>query len=67
MDVLPIFVNITSTILHVLPLEKHSYTCQTLDFWPSEKCDYGNCSWVEMGLMELDFDDQVDIFKQFFL
>ena len=26
---------------------------------PSNKCDYGNCSWTDMGLMELDFENPI--------
>ena len=33
--------------------------CATLDFWPSTKCDYGNCSWVDTGAMALDFDNSI--------
>ena len=33
--------------------------CANFDFWPSTKCDYGNCSWVESGLMELDFENNI--------
>ena len=33
--------------------------CANFDLWPSTKCDYGNCSWVESGLMELDFENNI--------
>ena len=27
----------------------HPFVCVNFDWWPNEKCDYGNCSWVDNG------------------
>ena len=37
----------------------HPYVCANFDWWPDEKCDYGNCSWVGNGINKLDFDNKV--------
>jgi len=55
-----LFAVTTSTLPKAhLPLRDHSYVCATLDFWPSTKCDYGNCSWVDTGFMALDFENPI--------
>ena len=33
------------------------FVCYTLDWWPNEKCDWGNCSWVDTSVNKLRFDD----------
>ena len=42
------------------------FVCYTLDWWPNEKCDWGNCSWVDTSVNKLRFDDQllIDAAKQ---
>jgi hypothetical protein len=30
-----------------------NFVCATLDWWPSDKCDYGTCLWVRAGLLNL--------------
>lgn len=32
-----------------------NFICATLDWWPSEKCDYNQCPWGEAGLFNLVF------------
>ena len=33
--------------------------CANFDWWPDDKCDYGNCSWTGNGLNKINFDDVV--------
>ena len=35
------------------------YICYTLDWWPDQKCDWGNCSWVGTSVNHLNFDDSL--------
>lgn len=30
-----------------------NFICATLDWWPSEKCDYNQCPWEKAGLLNL--------------
>jgi heparanase 1 len=30
-----------------------NFICATLDWWPSEKCDYNQCPWGKAGLLNL--------------
>ena len=30
-----------------------NFVCATLDWWPSEKCDYNQCPWGKAGLLNL--------------
>ncbi|XP_048136707.1 heparanase-like protein 1, partial [Rhodamnia argentea] len=36
-----------------------SFICATLDWWPSGKCDYGQCPWGLAGILNLDLDNKI--------
>ncbi|XP_063937829.1 heparanase-like protein 2 [Daucus carota subsp. sativus] len=35
------------------------FICATIDLWPSTKCDYNQCPWPKVGLLELDLKNKV--------
>ena len=35
------------------------FTCVTLDWWPSSKCDYGNCPWGQNSALNIDLQSVV--------
>ncbi|KAL4184371.1 hypothetical protein AMTRI_Chr10g225300 [Amborella trichopoda] len=34
-----------------------NFVCATLDWWPSDKCNYGECPWIEAGILNLDLEN----------
>lgn len=50
-----VYVNGTTSIGFV----DEDFICATLDWWPSQKCDYGTCSWGNASLLNLDLNNKV--------
>ncbi|KAG0470287.1 hypothetical protein HPP92_016987 [Vanilla planifolia] len=36
-----------------------NFICATIDWWPSEKCDYGSCSWGEASILNLQLSNPI--------
>ncbi|XP_059648796.1 heparanase-like protein 2 [Cornus florida] len=36
-----------------------NFICATLDWWPSDKCDYNQCPWGKAGLLNLDLGNKI--------
>ncbi|CAK7326172.1 unnamed protein product [Dovyalis caffra] len=36
-----------------------NFICATLDWWPSEKCDYNQCPWEKAGILNLDLNNKI--------
>ncbi|KAF7827997.1 heparanase-like protein 2 [Senna tora] len=36
-----------------------NFICATLDWWPSDKCDYGQCPWEQAGILNLDLNNTI--------
>ncbi|KAJ7943376.1 Heparanase-like protein [Quillaja saponaria] len=36
-----------------------NFVCATLDWWPSNKCDYNQCPWGKAGILNLDLNNKI--------
>ncbi|QHO36367.1 hypothetical protein HN51_029688 [Arachis hypogaea] len=36
-----------------------NFICATLDWWPSNKCDYNQCPWGKAGILNLDLNNTI--------
>ncbi|KAF6173515.1 hypothetical protein GIB67_042645 [Kingdonia uniflora] len=36
-----------------------NFVCATLDWWPSGKCNYGQCPWEKAGILNLDLNNTI--------
>ncbi|XP_021299782.1 heparanase-like protein 2 [Herrania umbratica] len=36
-----------------------NFVCATLDWWPTDKCDYNQCPWGKAGLFNLDLENKI--------
>ncbi|KAJ8760868.1 hypothetical protein K2173_021906 [Erythroxylum novogranatense] len=54
-DNVEISVSSTTTIAET----DDNFICATLDWWPSNKCDYNQCPWGQAGLLNLDLTNKI--------
>ncbi|XVE53586.1 hypothetical protein DITRI_Ditri03aG0014400 [Diplodiscus trichospermus] len=54
-----VFVNGTVSIAKT----DDNFICATLDWWPTDKCDYGTCSWGRASLLNLSYEMSILVFK----
>jgi hypothetical protein len=52
---LAVRLRVDQTILHRLPPRVQA--CVSLDWWPADKCDYGDCPWRNASLLTVDLSD----------
>ena len=50
---IPAVIRVDQFVLHQLK----SSSCVSLDWWPNAKCDFGDCSWVNASLLNIDLAD----------
>ncbi|XP_065851151.1 heparanase-like protein 3 [Euphorbia lathyris] len=50
-----VFINGTASVAET----DHDFICATLDWWPSDKCDYGTCSWGRSSILNLDLTNPI--------
>ncbi|KAL2326164.1 hypothetical protein Fmac_025222 [Flemingia macrophylla] len=37
----------------------NNFICATLDWWPTNKCDYGDCPWGQTDILNLDLSNKI--------
>ncbi|KAL2337317.1 hypothetical protein Fmac_011763 [Flemingia macrophylla] len=37
----------------------NNFICATLDWWPANKCNYGDCPWGQTGILNLDLSNKI--------
>eukprot|EP00257_Ricinus_communis_P003418 XP_002515478.2 heparanase-like protein 3 [Ricinus communis] len=50
-----VFINGTASI----GTTDNDFICATLDWWPTDKCDYGTCSWGRASFLNLDLRNPI--------
>ncbi|OWM75904.1 heparanase-like protein 2 [Punica granatum] len=46
------------SVTHIATTDDN-FVCATLDWWPEDKCDYGQCPWGRAGILNLDLDNTI--------
>ncbi|KAL2326161.1 hypothetical protein Fmac_025219 [Flemingia macrophylla] len=37
----------------------NNFICATLDWWPANKCDYGDCPWGQTSILNMDLSNKI--------
>ncbi|XP_022957360.1 heparanase-like protein 1 [Cucurbita moschata] len=56
-SILAEFVKVSVKGVTTIAETDNDFICATLDWWPSDKCDYGQCPWGKAGLLNLDLQN----------
>ncbi|XP_054824806.1 heparanase-like protein 1 [Prosopis cineraria] len=52
-------VNLNVKVITSIANTDENFICATLDWWPSDKCDYGQCPWGQAGILNLDLNNKI--------
>ena len=52
---LAVRLRVDQLVLHRLPPRVQA--CVSMDWWPNDKCDYGDCPWQNASLLTVDLTD----------
>ncbi|KAL2319978.1 hypothetical protein Fmac_028947 [Flemingia macrophylla] len=42
-----------------IAITDNNFICATLDWWPANKCNYGDCPWGQTGILNLDLNNKI--------
>ncbi|XP_020216704.1 heparanase-like protein 2 [Cajanus cajan] len=52
-------VNLRVETVTTIATTDENFVCATLDWWPSNKCNYDQCPWVNAGVLNMDFGNKI--------
>ncbi|CAD5183687.1 unnamed protein product [Musa acuminata subsp. malaccensis] len=55
----PGHVNVSVQADYVVARTDGNFICATVDWWPPEKCDFGDCSWGNTSIKNLDLSNKI--------
>ncbi|CAL9049446.1 unnamed protein product [Musa banksii] len=55
----PLHVTVSVRADYVVARTDGNFICATVDWWPPEKCDFGDCSWGNTSIKNLDLSNKI--------